>query len=164
MITLFEWAIRVQQWTPLELAVVGLVVLLLAGLAIDFAVEAIWKALRARWRLRAVRRLQGGPTHADPARIHRETALELERLARTAPRSDPGAARRLDAGVLVRAAGVHGDLSRRPGEGGSHLRAGREGVRRPAPRLVRDGQSGYGEGTALVAWAPPEERVKVTGP
>ncbi len=36
----FEWVIRVHEWTPGELAVLGLVFLLLSGVAIHYAVDA----------------------------------------------------------------------------------------------------------------------------
>ncbi len=120
------------------------VVLLVVALMVMELVFAGARRVRARWRQRAARRLQGGPTNADPARIYRETAREVERLAHVSSRSDAGPDRRMDTGVMVPAARVHGDVSRRPGESGKHLRTGGEDVRGPTPGMVRYGRSGYG--------------------
>ncbi len=56
------------------------VVLLVVALMVMELVFAGARRVRARWRRRAVRRLQGGPTNADPARSHREIAREVERV------------------------------------------------------------------------------------
>ncbi len=56
------------------------VVLLVVALMVMELVFAGARMVRARWRRRAIRRLQGGPTNADPARSHRETAREVERV------------------------------------------------------------------------------------
>ena len=56
------------------------VVLLVVALMVMEPVFAGARRVRARWRRRAVRQLQGGPTNADPAWSHRETAREVERV------------------------------------------------------------------------------------
>ena len=65
---MFDWLIRSHQWTPLELAVVAAVLLLLASVAIDVAVGLIAPAIRA-WRVK--RDVRGRPgNYADPATRH----------------------------------------------------------------------------------------------
>src|SRR5258706_585845 len=90
-----EMFIRARQWAPWELAVLAVVSLVVAWFVVDAAVDGL-AALRARLRLRRVWRIshEGVSRHADPGRVHRETAGHVDRLAGTpASRSDAGAAR-----------------------------------------------------------------------
>ena len=147
----FDQLIRSHQWTPLELFAGLLVVLLLSYVAVDVGGDACG-TVRAWWRARqAARFIQGGPPHGyvDPARIHRETRRELDRLAQRAA-AHAGAARRVDAGGVVHGAGVQDDAAGEARQGAAPLASGHARVPLAASPRHLDRQSGYGGGSSLV--------------
>lgn len=141
MWTALEAIIRAHHWTPLELFVLLLVLGFIGIMVVDVIVDLLaTRRLRIWRRRRSIQRLSGGPTYADPGRMHRETAREVDRLdARVpAPHSPVPLA-----GPAARAGGVS---------------RSRPAATRVAPGAGR--AAGYGTGTSLVfpGHADPKKR------
>lgn len=170
----FNLLIRAHQWTPVESIVALLVGSVLLSLCAAWLVDWLFDGLAAlrRWRCRReVRRvIQGGLSgYADPARMYRETAHHVHRLAARQAAADAGTDRRVGAPGVDPAAGVSDDPAREARARDAHGHHGRGdlGTRVPAVSgqaqgLVRDGRAGgYGAGTTLVfPVAPAPKRLK----
>lgn len=181
----FQVLIRAREWTPHEMVVLLVLACVLLSVAASYLADGLFAGVAAvrRWRCRReVRRGEGGLSrYADPARIHRETAHHVDRLAARPAAADAGADRRLgaagvvgpDSGVegvtdtrrhVVEVAGVRGDATRGRVEGPGHLGAGVPAVSRAAQRVVRDGRTGgYGAGTTLVNPLAADAKKRVNG-
>lgn len=157
--------IRLHEWTPLELLVVGVLTCVLGCVGIDVAAVA-WHQARERWRRRRVRLVSTGEPHgyADPARHHRHAVRAVGGVATTAASGalaaasagcslgpDPRPARVSLPGIVEYAAEVQRDIHRAAGAGQGDPLGRAAGLHRGAPRIVRCGaHAGYGQSTTLV--------------
>ena len=131
------------------------------------------RLLRVRWQRRAITSLQGGSRYADPGRLHRETMLEVDRLARRLPPPQPprqvaGPAVGAGAGDRSPAAPTRVDHTATqpprtpwPSNVCGSLSTGDGHSEATSPQLDRKAE--YGRGTTLVFPVAVKGRVNGTG-
>ena len=154
---MFDWlwpvmaSLDLSAWT-----LVYAVVVVIAVLVLDFLIRVAFEV----WD--RVTSIHGGPHAVDSARIHRETAGELHRLAVRSTSADTRADGGVGGAVMVAAAGVSLDAvgADLEGDGVSH-RTGVGVSRGPGLSFERlDRDSEYGRSTFLVLTSP-KERVAI---
>lgn len=158
---------RMHQWTILEGSVLFVALICLFYLLVTL-VEAVFDRCLAAWKRRAIQRVAQGGVHgyADPARVHRETAREVDRLANgvSGPQHRSSVAE-----LATRQGSAHRFRTSAEGVGPTDVASDPNPPPTPSERHVGgdclDQTAGYGTSTTLVfpASAHPAKRVNGGG-